>query len=287
MGPYGVSARGNPGFVDASLELLDANEGLFGAADLGLVKAHVTNRITSGTPIGRAFTAPVRVPVASLNWTVSPRFELGYRLPEGGGDVRLGYRFLAASGSESGLSGELKSRLDVSVFDLDYVSSEWLARDWSAPFRDLRLVAGVRLAASCLDSSARGEVIADRFSSHFAGAGPHVGLEFSKWLPGCPLEIYTRADAAGLLGRTRQSFATRVRDENGNIFGAARRDDPQSNGAAAVSAAIGLAWRPDPGGRFRAVLGYQFEQWWDLGRTDDSNFELTVQGAFLRAEWRY
>ena len=34
-------------------------------------------------------------------------------------------------------------------------------------------------------------------------------------------------------------------------------------------------------------LGYQFEQWWNLGRTDDSNAELTIQGVFVRGEWRY
>ena len=66
--------------------------------DLGFFKPRLTNRVTSGTPIAPAFPAPVEVPFAALDWTVSPRFELGYRLPDGDGELRLAYRLLASSG---------------------------------------------------------------------------------------------------------------------------------------------------------------------------------------------
>ncbi len=39
------------------------------------------------------------VPMARLDWTVSPRFELGYRLPSGFGEFDFAYRFFFASGS--------------------------------------------------------------------------------------------------------------------------------------------------------------------------------------------
>lgn len=283
VGPYGISAyTSDPLLTPESyrLERPGTTAGWFADLDLGLVKPHVTNRIDSGAAVSPAFTTPVVVPVAPLNWTVSPRFELGYRLPDGRGDLRLGYRFLATTRIEAGPAAEfLKSRLDYNVIDLDYVSGEWLAENWFGPFRDLRLVFGVRLATSYLDSVSRGGAALDEsFSSHYVGAGPHFGLGWSRSLPRYPLELYTRFDAAWLVGRTQQGFTQ---------AGSVRRDGGQSNGVEMVHAEVGLGWRPDPTGRGRVVAGYQFEQWWDLGRTDTSNFELTVQGVFLRAEWRY
>ena len=73
----------------------------------------------------------------------------------------------------------------------------------------------------------------------------------------------------------------------GFSFTPARRDGPQSNGAAVVNAAIGLAWRPDPGGRLRAVLGYQFEQWWGLAQVGQSTGNLILHGFFARYSFTY
>ena len=290
VGPYGVSAQSPDPLLSLepySLERHDTTVGWYAILNIALVKPQITNRITSGTAIAPAFTDPVSVPVAELNRTISPRFELGYRFPDGRGDVRLGYHFLATSGNESSAGNGSRSRLDFNVFDLDYVSSEWLAENRFGPFRDLRLAFGVRLATAYLDSSTFGRAIENRFSSHFVGAGPHFGLEWSKPLFSYPIEFYTRFDSAGLLGRTQQNFGTSVRNETGLISDVARRDPSMSNAATVVSTELGFAWRLDRIGHSRVIAGYQFEQWWNLGRTDDSNFELSVRGVFLRAEWRY
>jgi hypothetical protein len=283
VGPYGVSAQTqDPLVAPETLRIGQPGDGpgWFAAVDVGLVHPHVNNRVSSGSPVSPLAAGPVELPVAQLNWTVSPRFELGYRMPDGRGDLRLGYRFLASSGFEAGSGAEyLRSRLDLNVVDLDYVSGEWLAENWFGPFRDLRASFGVRLATSYLDSQARGGAAAEeRFTSHFVGAGPRFGLEWARPLPGCPLELCTRFDAAGLVGSVRQGFTQ---------AGTVRRDAGLTTGVEVVGAEVGLGWRPDPTGRGRVVVGYQFQQWWDLGRTDTSNFDLTVQGAFLRAEWRY
>ena len=56
-------------------------------------------QITVAVP-GTGHTSDVvSVPMAELNWTVSPRFELGYRLPSGFGEVDVAYRFLLAEGT--------------------------------------------------------------------------------------------------------------------------------------------------------------------------------------------
>lgn len=289
VGPYGVSAHSADRLLEPyRLERPGAAPGWYAGFDLALVKPHVTNRVTSGTPIDAALPDPVQLPVAPLTWTVSPRFELGYRLPSGRGDLRLGYRFLATSGTErDGAGGVLKSRLDFNAFDFDYVSGEWLAENAAGPFRDLRLALGVRLATSYLDSAASGGASGARFSSHFVGAGPHFGAEWSHALPSYPLELYTRFDAAGVIGGTRQNFAASATDATGAQFGAARRGPSLSNAVSVVGAECGLAWRPERLGRSRVVVGYRYEQWWNLGRTDDSNFDLSVQGSFLQVEWRY
>ncbi len=51
----------------------------------------------------------VIVPMAKLDWTVSPRFELGYRLPSGFGEVDVAYRFLLADGTGSTPAGSTAS----------------------------------------------------------------------------------------------------------------------------------------------------------------------------------
>src|SRR5262245_37446062 len=65
-----------------------AGPGWFSNVELGLVKPHIKSRVTSGTPLSDAFADPVQLPIAELNWTVAPRLEFGYRLPEGYGDIR-------------------------------------------------------------------------------------------------------------------------------------------------------------------------------------------------------
>jgi hypothetical protein len=286
-GPYGVTAQSPSPLLAPepfALERPTTGPGWYANVTLGLVKPHLTNRVTSGTPLDPVFPAPVQLPFPALDWTLSPRFELGYRLADGCGDVRLGYRFLASSGTD----GPLHSRLDLNMVDIDYVSPEWLVENLHGPLRDLRLVVGLRVAAAYFDSAgAAGPVTEARFSSHFAGLGPRMGVEWSHPLFAGPVDFYTRFEATGLLGRTRQDFALGVADGAGQVFGAARQGNPQSNGIAVLSTEAGFAWRADPHGRLRLVTGYQFERWWNFGRTDDSNAELTVQGVFVRAEWRY
>jgi hypothetical protein len=54
-----------------------------------------------------------------------------------------------------------------------------------------------------------------------------------------------------------------------------------------VRGEAGLCWAPFSGNFLRVVAGYQWEQFWNLGRTDDSNADLMDQGVFARGELRY
>jgi ankyrin repeat protein len=64
---------------------------------------------------------------APLDWTVSPRFAVGYRLPSGFGEFSLGYRFLATQGADSSDQplgpASLSSRLDINAVDNFHISA--------------------------------------------------------------------------------------------------------------------------------------------------------------------
>jgi Legionella pneumophila major outer membrane protein precursor len=263
-GPYAVNPQDEPqsALSTGSDQLPAGGTGWFGSIAVGLVHPHVGGRLTDGPGL----------PFAGFDWTVMPRVEVGYRFADAAGDVRVGYRFLSADGTDQSVVGGLNSRVDLNSLDLDYMSREWLVGGGPDMGRDLRAVVGLRLA----DATVKASGPFWNFRSEFAGVGPRFGLEWHTPLAASwPVELYTRADATGLIGQTRQTIG---------FFLPGLR---QWNGAAAASAEVGLGWRPLAPDGFRVTLGYQFEQWWNLSRTDTANADLSVHGVFLRTEWRY
>src|SRR5207253_2591637 len=103
--------------------------GWFGQVDVGYLAPHLKNELINTVTFADGSTTTVGLPAARLDWTVSPRFEVGYRLPTGFGGISLSYRFLVAEGTDfiAGLDGSavLKSRLDFHVADLDWSSREY------------------------------------------------------------------------------------------------------------------------------------------------------------------
>src|SRR5262245_25681946 len=101
-GPYAVTPLDEPQVPpSAGWDQLPADPpGWFGAVTLGVVRPHLSGNLIGGFGL----------PFASLDWTVLPRVEVGYRLPDGAGDLRLGYQFLSASGSDQSVLGGLHTR---------------------------------------------------------------------------------------------------------------------------------------------------------------------------------
>ena len=64
---------------------------------------HVSNEIHDTVTVN-GVTSRVQLPGATLDWAAVPRVELGYRLPDGFGEIALAYRFLGSqsSGTASG-----------------------------------------------------------------------------------------------------------------------------------------------------------------------------------------
>src|SRR5262249_8881212 len=97
--------------------------GWFAGLDLGILTGHVTNQLMTAVQNPATGNADqVGIPSAGLNWTVSPRVEVGYRLPSAFGEFALSYRGLATQGSQSvegtDVPTRLSSHLDINQIDL-------------------------------------------------------------------------------------------------------------------------------------------------------------------------
>src|SRR5262249_53403703 len=151
-------------------------------------------------------------PPAALDWTAAPRFEVGYRLPSGFGQFAFAYRFLISEGTETLFGPDapaaFKSRLDINIVDLDYVSREFFTFQW--PYCTLTSRFGLRWADAFFDAravqpfaaAAGGTGILETYASNnFWGVGPHMGLELARRWENSGLTLVGRVDGATLLGR--------------------------------------------------------------------------------------
>jgi hypothetical protein len=273
--------------------------GWFGDAEVGIVTAHFKNRMRDTITVDGLMPNIVHLASAELDWTASPRVELGYRLPSGWGDIALSYRFLSTSGSETALGSDgpfsLRSRLDVQIASLDYISREWsLWPNWGMRWRF-----GLRFASVYFDSqgtepfdeaAAGSGVFATRTTNHFKGIGPHLGVEVERRLGWQGLAFVLAADGASLVGRTRQGFfeATTTLDGNGlPLTGQDHFSNPQT--VPVLNVQLGVGWQPPTYPHSHLFFGFEYEYWWDTARlsTSLSRGEMSDQGLVLRAEFNF
>lgn len=284
------SAEGN-GPVLQGDPLLDCPSaqpaGWFAALELNLVKPHVKNRLTAPVEIAGFLPDQVHLPTAELDWAGSPRFEVGYRLGQGCGELLVSYRFLATEGRtllpefDFFGPGFLESRLDLHVLDLDYASPEFEL----GPCWDMRWKVGARLASVFFDSRATGLFLGQRTSNSFFGGGPHAGLELWRQLTVPKLMLFSRLDGAVVVGRIHQAFEETALFEEGPVGGATSMRLSQA--VPVFNLQAGLSWAPPHCEHFHLTFGYQFQYWWYLGRVADSRAELSENGLFFRGEWRF
>jgi hypothetical protein len=249
--------------------------------------------------VGGGMPDIVHLPSAELDWTVSPRVDLGYRLPSGFGEFAVAYRTLATDGSEAvlgpdGVAG-LKSRLDVNIGDLDYRSREMSL--W--PHCGMKWWFGLRMANVFFDSqevenfaaaAAGSGIVATHTTNHFLGGGPHYGLELTEHWETTGLALTLRADGATLLGRVHQDFleVSAIAGPAGALLrGETRESQPQD--VPALSIFLGATWQPPARPNLAFSAGYVYEYLWNVGRisTATSRGEWSVQGILLRAGFNY
>lgn len=238
----------------------------------------------------------------ALHPAVTPRFELGYRFPDGFGELKLSYRFLDSSGSDTLIVGDLgpaaqKGRLDIQFIDLDFGTREFSL----GPCWEMRTAVGFRGATAYFDSQvnfldpvkvkeepfgtarftrlSQTEVVSNQY------IGAHAVFEVGRklCLPG--LTLFSRVEGAGMYGRVHQTFKevfveapgyTQIRVTNGV-------------GTPLLNTQVGFSYDVPQWNHLHLMMGYQYEMWWQFGRGDnDLSFgTLDDQGLFLRAEFTF
>jgi hypothetical protein len=286
--PYFPADPGRDGWGPAGAPSLP--ESWFFNTQFDIVGAHIKNRLTGTVTLPDGTTDTVAVPGTSLDWTVSPRFVLGVRLPDSLGEFSVGYRFLVTDGSRTILGIDtdqtLTERLSLNVIDLDYSSTRYSP----APRWDLKWWLGARIAGIYFDNRSGlevppfGEVASQRSSNYIFAGGPHAGGEIERQLGIFPeLSLFGRLDGGVVIGQLRQNFAEEGFSGTGVAF-ASYSTAKMTQSVPVLSLQAGLVYKPRYLENIRLSGGYTFEQWWNLGKLGDSRGELTIQGLFLRGE---
>jgi hypothetical protein len=272
--------------------------GWFAGAEVTATSSEVHSEVSSnnlqpGDPFTGTFTQPIRLPVAELNWTAMPRIFVGYRSENGLGEVILGYRYMQSQGSgsipnfDAAGTGQLSSRLQVHVLDLDYAFTDRLdGLSWIFP-KIVRRSIGMRTTSAIFDSTANGgQILEENAGNVFIGAGPRFNIE-GTWTTRDPaIGFFMGTDVSGILGFDYQRFGEQIQTAGG-IHRASGRTDGTLSGIPILNVRAGLSWIPDwKDGAFRFSAGYQWEQWWITSDTFQTN-EINLQGPFVRGEYRW
>jgi hypothetical protein len=266
--------------------------GWFGNVETDLTKVHFKNGLFDFVPISPGRTDLVHAPGADLDWTVAPRFDVGYRMPRGFGEFLISYRFLATEGAGDVTNDQgtthLKSHLDLNTVDFVYGNRDRPM----GPAWEMMWKVGVELSSFYYDSRAdlanESGVLDQRVSNRFIGAGPYGALALSRQLPPAGLAAYTQVEGSALFGRIKQDFEETVHPSGASsLFGAVQDARGQAVGSIRVQA--GLSWTPPRFPHSRLFLGYEWEYWIQVGRNDNTGSwgDFTGNGVFFRCEFSF
>lgn len=241
-----------------------------------------------------------------LDPTISPRFEVGYRLPDNWGSIQLGYRFLATRGTDQVISGPEDNiqapasqlgRLDFNLADLTYVSREYSL----GPYWNMRWGAGARMLFLFFDSrlhflnpaSDRGTILAQTESNHLRGYGAWVFGDIERKMPIPGLALFGRLEGTDFYARTSEVYTETVAGGLGAApLGFVNRFDG-AVGVSILREIAGVSYTVPQWNYSRFLLGYQYETFFQIGRQSptsgiiDTRGQLDVHGVFLRGEFNF
>ena len=265
--------------------------GWFADVELGVMLPHIMNDTHEAVTVN-GVTSRVQLPGGTLDWAAAPRFELGYRLPEGFGEIALAYRFLGSQGHSTvsgafdapDAIGSVLTRLDIQTADLDYASNELSICSWWAKWRIGLRGADVYFDSQVDESLAAAEagsgVFERRMTNNFWGIGPHGSLELERRLTDWGLLVLGRVDGSILLGRVDQAFFETSTTKVGGQFLTGQTLESQAMAVPQLEGNIGLGWRPPSCPALRVFAGYENEHWWNVGHV--VRFRLECPGLHER-----
>jgi hypothetical protein len=173
----------------------------------------------------------------------------------------------------------LHSRLNLQTFSIDYTRNDCRL----GPETLFSWEVGAELQVVFFDTQELGTEMFAHARNYFFGAGPHAGFSLTEAL-GEGLSCFARVNAALVVGyNTVQDFDVVLRSPaRGVLSGSASQQETKISPTFSIQA--GLEWCPSwlPGCHCRG--GYQFEQWYNLGRVGGSSGDLYTHGLFLGCE---
>jgi hypothetical protein len=269
---------------------LSLRNDLFFRFELEIVKPVIINHISGPAMFPDGTMTTVAVPQASLQWTASPLFEIGKFLPDSCGFVALNYRFLAVTGTSTattpdGSVGDLRSRLDFNIADLDYGTlPESFASNWFWSGR-----VGARLAQTYFDSQLTDGLTTTQATNWFLGGGFHGRIDVEhrfEFLRG--LSIFGRADGAVVIGQVRQRFLESETAADGTLFSATGMMH-HTETLPVIALQAGLGYTPRIWQNLHIEAGYAYEEWFRIAHIDSttSSGSLRTNGAFVRLQLDY
>lgn len=272
--------------------------GWFTGIELTAARPRVHSELNSaqlgaGDAINGTFANTFQLPVAHLDWTAMPKIFVGYRRENGLGEMIASYRFVQSEGSgtisnfDAAGAGRLDSRLTAHVVDLEYgYTDPDYCLPWYLPSL-VRRTMGIRFASAVFDSAASGaQILQERSGNVFIGAGPRVNFE-GTWPTRIPeISFLGGVDASGVIGFNYQRYGEQAL-VGGTLVSGNGRTDGTTTVTPILRVQAALSWVPNWGDEsLRFSAGYQWERWWFL--TDTASVaDLTLQGPFVRGEWRF
>jgi hypothetical protein len=277
--------------------------GFVADVEIQAVGAHVFQSLSNGVPVGGNPPGSLRVPITPLDWTVSPRVEFGWRLPEGFGAFMLNYQYIGTMGTGStpyGPNGPASQsgRLNFNLSDFDYVSREFTpwehwGMQWRVGFRQVYIFYDTDLNTPLAAAAASNGIAQLSGANGYDGWGGHIGVQMDRdlyqILPG--LSFVANLDFGDTTGFVHQRVS-QTTVAGAYSFGTV------SNGqeSPSLSGEMGFSYR-HPGGRFEAFLGGFYQYWWNIGTlpnyatngsgTPLSGGELSLTGVTFRLSFNY
>jgi hypothetical protein len=263
--------------------------GWFLGADVAYVWPGLKFRVTNDIPLpNNGFT--LDLPNVSLDSTVTPTFEVGYRLGGSDGLFAASYSFLITEGTGKATNGlgtfDVKTRAQVNWGDLDYGA---VLID-AAPHWDVSWRIGARLADVYFDSRATRPGLTQSASNNFFGGGPHARLDVERRIIPVPgLALYGRLDGAVFVGFIDQDYQATV----GGVSGSMSVNN-RTQTVPYLNLQAGLSYAPPALPGLKLTAGYTFEDYFNVGRlgadqdgVSSSRGELWWQGVFVRGQYDF
>jgi hypothetical protein len=258
---------------------------------------HVSNGVHDTVTLG-GVTSQVKLGTTRLDWTGSPRVELGYRLPDGFGEFDFSYRFIGSDGNGivfgPGAAPDgpaaIHSRLDIQEAELSYASNEisicsWWSK-WHFGLRGTDIFFDSRADETKAAAALGSGIFERRMNNNYWGLGPSWTLDLERRIGDSAFTVVGRLDGAFFIGEDRQGF---FEVANSGATAQTIRSNPQP--APTANWSLGVAWRPPSCQALRCFIGYQGEGWWQFGEifgaSSGSNAQIYTEGVLFRIDYNY